>query len=94
MPEVYAPEAEVDSSLRRKPAAYLQLSVGEKALVATSLKSSSSPILTFFMMWNLWKAIKMISPHTISALILTVHGSYALGVELGYVAPPATQSIV
>ena len=48
MPEVYAPEAEVDSSLRRKPVAYLQLSVGEKALVATSLKSSSSPILTFF----------------------------------------------
>ena len=48
MPEVYVPEAEVDSSLRRKPAAYLQLSVGEEALVATSLKSSSSPMLTFF----------------------------------------------
>ena len=34
----------------------------------------------------------MISPHTTSALIFTLHGSDALGVEQGYVAPPATQS--
>ena len=96
MPEVYAPEAEVDSSLRRKPEAgslFTTFSWGE-SLGRYFPQKFIFPNSDLFLWCGIcgisaigffecihpgawWKAIKMISPHTISALILTVHGSNA-----------------